>query len=567
MGEKVMATPALPPGFQLVQDDQPQQQQAAAIPPLPAGFVLEEEGAPAAPAPGGYPAPVRTPESSSIFGRILDLAAGPAPLQGSTPQERQQDYRSRSLPVRAAAGAGKTIDGWINGISQLAGTSAPQAATQGAFAGGVMDGDLSTALGGMLPEAVAMAIPAGRIAKIPGLLGRVGASATAGGALGGITEADGTGARLTNMAYGAAGGALGELGGSALRALGSRANPEIVALFNQAKKFGIELSPAQLANNQFVLRAQNLLRNMPLSGASRAFDQQVAQFNRAVSREFGEDAPKITPEVFSSAKSRIGAEFDQLSARSNLTISDGLMNRLGDLQAEAAAFADDGVVRAVGSAVDRMLKQSKDGILPGPAYKSLDSTLGKIMAGGGEKSYYVGMVRDALREAMDESIAPALRQAWQQARGQYRALKTVEPLVAKSADGTISPAQLMGRVTANNAGKSSMASGRSGGLGELARIGQAMKPPSSSGTTENLLAANAFNPLAWPVMALRGLTGATAGRAANSNMLARLMADPATRVPVANGLSRLAAPAGSTAGISLAPAPVVTEPRRRDNGR
>src|SRR5690606_7694276 len=113
----------------------------------------------------------------------------------------------------------------------------------------------------------------------------------------------------------------------------------------------IELTPAQLSSNQYVRRVQNLLQGMPFSGATRALEKQLEQFNRAVSKEFGEDAPKITPEVFASAKTRIGAEFDQLSARSNLRITDDLLNRLGGLQEEASAFADEGVVRAVGSAV------------------------------------------------------------------------------------------------------------------------------------------------------------------------------------------------------------------------
>lgn len=411
-----------------------------------------------------------------------------------------------------------------------------------------------------------MAIPASRIAKIPSVAGRVGANAAMGAGMAGLGEAESSGQRLGNMAFGAGGGALGELGGSALRVLGNRVSPEIAAIYNQAKKFGIELTPAQLSSSQYVRRVQNLLQGMPLSGATRALEKQLEQFNRAVSQEFGENAPKITPEVFASAKSRIGAEFDQLSARSTLSVTDDLLERLGTLQQEAASFADEGVVRAVDSAVDRMLKQTRDGLLPGPAYKSLDSTLGKIMASGGEKSFYIGQVRDALREAMDRSITPAMRQAWQQARSQYRALKTVEPLVAKSADGSISPAQLMGRVTATGAGKSSMAAGGGGRLGELARIGQSIKGASSSGTAENFLAGQTLNPLAWPLLLGRGLTGATAGRAATSSALARLMASPEARGAAVNNLARLMGPAGAIAGPLVAPA-VMAEPRRRDDDR
>ena len=561
-----MATPPLPPGFQLEDAGQNDQQASTAVPALPPGFVLEGAQADAAPPQSAYSQPVRTPEASSFFGKLIDLASGPAPLQGNTPEQRKADYESRPALVRAATGVGQFVDSNIQGISQLTGTQTPGMVDKGAFAGGVADSDLATNLGKYGAEIAAFAVPFTRAAKLPTLAGRLGAASGIGAGTGLIKEAEDGAGRVQNTLVNAAGGALGELGGSALRALGNKVNPEIAALYSQAKKFGIQLTPAQLSNSQFVKRAQNILSNLPFSGATRTWENQVDQFNRAVSREFGEDAPKITPEVFASAKSRIGADFDALAAQSKLNITDGLIDRLGGLQQEASSFADEGTVRAVGSAIDRILKQSKDGTLPGSAYKSLDSTLGKIMAAGGEKSFYIGQVRDAIREAMDESIEPAVKQAWQQARSQYRALKTVEPLVAKSADGSLSPAQLMGRVTANNAGKSAMASGRGGNLGELARVGQAMKSPTSSGTVENMLAAQSLNPLAWPLILARGAVGATAGRAGNSNALARLMADPGSRIPVANMLSRLMGPSGTAVAPAVA-APVVTDEPRRNNGR
>lgn len=549
------AVPALPPGFQLLPDDYG----SGSIDVDITGGSRQSSQTAVAAEPAG-------PYAGSLFNKAVELFSGPAPLQGDTAEARKADYESRPALVRAATGVGQFVDSNIQGISQLTGTQTPGMADQGDFAGGVADGDTLTNAARIGTELGAWALPFLKAAKIPTLAGRLGASSALGAVQGGIKETRDGESRGLNSAFGAAGGGLGELGGSALRAAGNKISPAMSALYNDARKYGINLTPAQLSNSQFVKRAQNILTNMPLSGATKAWEGQVEQFNRAVSREFGENAPKITPEVFASAKSRIGGEFDQLSAKSNMRLTDDLLNRLGGLQEEAAAFADEGVVRAVGSAVDRMLKQSKDGVLPGRAYKSLDSTLGKIMASGGEKSFFIGQVRDAMREAMDESIDPAMRQAWQQARSQYRALKTVEPLVAKSADGSISPAQLMGRVTANNAGKSAMASGRGGNLGDLARVGQAMKLPSSSGTAENMLAAQSLNPLAWPLMLGRGAVGATLGRASNSNALARLMADPQTRVPVANALARIMGPGGAAAVPAVA-APVVSEKPRRDNGR
>ncbi len=568
---------AAPPGASAMAPPAPAG--ASSVPPLPAGFELLPDdygadrsidvaidGGALQPAQTAAPQQPAGPYAGSMFNQLVNLFSGPTPLQGDTPEARKADYQSRSPALRATVGVGQFIDSNVQGISQLTGGQTPQMADKGAFSGGVTEGDTVTDAARIGSEIAAWAVPFSKVAKIPSLAGRMAASGALGGGIGAIQEADSNADRVQQAAFGAAGGAGGEAFGTGLRAVAGRVTPEIGALYNSAKKFGIELSPAQLSNSSFVKRAENMLRNMPFTGASRAWEKQLEQFNRAVSREFGEDAPKITPDVFAAAKSRVGREFDELSARSNLTITDDLLNRLSAVQDEAAAFSDPAVVNAVGSAVDRILRQSKDGVLPGPAYKSLDSQLGKITAAGGEKAIYVGEVRDAIREAMDASIAPEMKQAWQQARGQYRALKTVEPLVANSADGTISPAQLMGRVTANKAGKSQMASGRAGNLGELARIGQAMKPPSSAGTAENMLAGGIFNPVNWPAYAAGGTVGAVGGRALNSNALSRLMADPVTRPAVVNQLSRLMAPSGALAAPAVA-APLVAEPRRRNDGR
>ncbi|MNM07003.1 hypothetical protein D3C81_170350 [compost metagenome] len=515
---------------------------------------------PAAPAPS---------RERGWFDSVMDLASGPRPLQGNTVEELRDDYQSRSPALRATLGAGRFVDSNIRGIAQLTGTADQLADDKAKIPyqtfDKVAEGDLATGIGRYVPELAAIAIPSSKLAALPRLGQRLAAGAGLGAATGGLKEADSTQQRLTNVGVGAGLGAAGEGVATGLRAIARPVSEGVASLYNSAKKFGVELTPAQLTNSQFMRRAQNLLQSMPLSGARQAWERQVDQFNTAVSREFGENAPKITPDIFAKAKSRIGAEFDALSTRSTLNVTDGLLDRLGTIQQEAAAFADEGTVRAVSSAIDRVLRQSTDGKMPGPAYKSLDSQLGKIMAGGGEKSAFVAEVRDAIREAMDESISPALREAWRTARSQYRALKTVEPLVAKSADGSISPGQLMGRVTANRAGKASMAAGRGGNLGELARVGQAMKAPSSSGTVENMLAAQSFNPVAWPVMGIRALMGATAGRAGNSSLLASLLGNQQTRVAATNGLASLARPG------AIAAAPVVTpevrKPSRRDDSR
>jgi hypothetical protein len=82
-------------------------------------------------------------------------------------------------------------------------------------------------------------------------------------------------------------------------------------------------------------------------------------------------------------------------------------------------------------------------------------------------------VSGILRDALDNSISPADKQAWQTANQQYANLKTIRDLVTKDqVNGNISPSALLGRVTASGAKKEAVASGRAGDLAELAAIGQ-----------------------------------------------------------------------------------------------
>jgi hypothetical protein len=63
-------------------------------------------------------------------------------------------------------------------------------------------------------------------------------------------------------------------------------------------------------------------------------------------------------------------------------------------------------------------------------------------------------------------------------------MRTIQPIVAKSPTGDVSPAQLAARVNETGNG---MAFGYGGDLGELARIGQKfLKEPGSSNTAERL---------------------------------------------------------------------------------
>ena len=140
--------------------------------------------------------------------------------------------------------------------------------------------------------------------------------------------------------------------------------------------------------------------------------------------------------------------------------------------------------------------QQGNGTITGDAYQAL-TRAGTPLQRATQSAdpnvrFYAGQVRDALDGAFARSARPGDQAALQQARGQYRAMKTIEDLAEKSPDGNIAPAQLLGQVRAQSARFDGSTSGIAytggGDLGELARIGQQfMRAPPNSGTADRSL--------------------------------------------------------------------------------
>jgi hypothetical protein len=327
-------------------------------------------------------------------------------------------------------------------------------------------------------------------------------------------------------------------------------------LAREAQALGIELTPGQLSDSRFLKWTQSMLRSVPFTGAQGRYQQQVGQFNRALAREIGEDADAITPEVYGSAKARQSAKFDELTARNALKVDDQLVRSLSNIA--DSAKVNRSVSEDVEAAIDALYAQATTGpggvVIPGEAYQAFDSQLGNIIKNGGAPAHFLGNVQSAVRRAMDKSISPEDAMAWRELRREYGTRKAITPLVAKAEGGEIKPAQVMGAATSTRAGKEAMASGQRGNLGALARVGQVMKEPQSSGTAERIFAGGALGGATY-IDPVTGLLTTAAGnllsRGLDSKSLARLMVaeNPGLSLKTAEDIIRR----------SAVPAAIVTE--------
>lgn len=439
-----------------------------------------------------------------------------APARGPDPTEGMSGFD------RFAAGAGKSIVDTGRGLAQLgvdfvnapatmtrairgeesvpqgrldratAGLQASQAEADRLDAplmdtGSGLAGNVAGYGAQLLTPAAALRGTAGARALLPTTIAGNAAQGAALGAAQPLAEGD---SRLENATWGGAFGAGGATLAKGVGALGTKAKtaiaPHVREVYEAAKARGINLSPAQISDSRFMKFAQSMLRSVPFTGAQGRYEAQVGAFNRELAKTIGEDAPIITSQVYDMAKRRQSDKFTELTARNAMKVDDRLLRSLTNI-AESSKVSP-AIAQEVEAAIDSLYSRATTGpggvVIPGEAYQAFDSELGQIIKNGGPTSHFLGNVQSAVRRAMDDSISPEDAAAWKQLRREYGNRKTLTPLVAKANDGPISPAQVQGAVTANRSGKEAMASGQRGALGELARIGQRLKEPPSSGTAE-----------------------------------------------------------------------------------
>jgi hypothetical protein len=459
----------------------------------------------------------------------------------------------------------------------------PAGAVVGQVAGGV-----GTALvGGAAAGAAGLTAAAGRVlapvaARLNPLLAgaaRVTAGGAAGGAATGFGEGEGGLARRLDAAGegavigGAAGAATHGAFGAANRMLNpirSNLSPEAAALRAAAQAEGIPLSVGQETGSGFMKNVDSQLAQLPGSAglAADAMDAQKRAFNAAVLRRSGTGADIASPDVLNAARQRIGGVIEDVSNRNTLQVTPDLEARLAQIEdslqfmpAEAA-----GPVRARLEQVRGMMQpDAANGggmIVPGAAYRTMDSQLGRSMRGttNGDLRTGLGDLREHLRTAMDGSISPADQAAWQQARREYANLmvsaKAAGGAGGATAEGHISPLALRQALDQSTGG--GYVWGR-GDLNELARVGQGvLRQPPDSGTAGRSLINGMLTGSA-PVagFAAGGIPGAVAGAAAPfvlPNLAQRFINGPG-RNWLINGLGQLdpaLAGAGAVAAGSFA---------------
>lgn len=268
------------------------------------------------------------------------------------------------------------------------------------------------------------------------------------------------------------------------------------------------LTAGQRTGNKALQYAEDMLGNAPGAGQSAANIRQRGQeqFTEAAMRRAGA-GPDATPEVLAQNNARLGNEFEQLSARNTLVPDNQLITDLTAAVNRYRRVPESQQARMLQGYLDDIVPHINAGGMPGVEYQPMRSMLSADSKAVRQTDPYLSRalagIRDALDNAMGRSINPADREAWQTARRQYGAQKTIEKTASRAgevtAEGQLVPANLRNTVAADNRGAYARGEGQ---FSELARAGSGvMAPLPNSGTAQRL---NLTNVAMLPVTATIG---------------------------------------------------------------
>lgn len=450
---------------------------------------------------------------------------------GALPDLYNRGLRAVGLPAMAEGAYTRGIQGGINAV--VGEPATPEGALERGARGvghGIAD------VGTVLAPATALAQTARAGTVLHGAsqalaaqpLTQLAAGAT-GGAVGGATE---------NPLLGAAAGLAVPLAAAgatrAITPLQTAIDPQRARLAAIADQEGIPLTLGQRTGNRTLQNVEGAFETLPGTAGRQGEVLQQGRdgFNAAVLRQAGINADRATPDVLAAARTQAGNEIGTIAARHTPDFAGAPVQALQALRHHAEQYAGADTGRIVANRVQQILdrlQQHGGTTMPGQTWREMDTELRRAAEGApGDLVRYLGQIRDTMMAALVQVAGPAEATALREARARYGAVMDIAESMAgpgaATAAGNISPAALRSALASGN--RVGHATGQTGELGDLARVGETFVRPAipNSGTPERTRMANLLT--GGPML------GGTAG--------ASLMgADPATALAVGAGAMAL----------------------------
>lgn len=323
-----------------------------------------------------------------------------------------------------------------------------------------------------------------------------------------------------------AGAALG--GGAAL--LTPKIDEGLVSVGKLAQKYKIPVSLPALTSSEPIKNFQKISQTIPFSGEAKFRNRQMDAFNRALTKSFGYESHKITPEVMDAAFNKVGGEFDKLGRGKTFTTAP-FQNSIDDILSDASVYTQD-ALDAFAKEVEKVRTNfTPDGLVSGERLGQIRTRLNRLArkTNDQDKAELFKSLENSVIDLMTagDDVAKA---ALSDAKRKYKNLLVVEPLANKSIGGNINPTLLANR--AEKIYGRAYTTGNAGEIGDLARIGkELLGREGGSDTAPKLLQAGlggtaltaAINPsIGIPALGVAG-GAAAANRAIQSGILRNQM--------------------------------------------
>ncbi len=362
-------------------------------------------------------------------------------------------------------------------------------------------------------------------------------AAVASGAAQGTLQPVATGdSRGVNTAAGAVAGAAGNALVNTVGRLAQPVSGVATAAHQKAvdilESAGIKLDAAQKTSSTFLNKLRSSFSDNPFTaGAQNEFKEgQQKAYNRAVLRTVGENADTATPEVMQQARARINGSFKDILDRNQVAVTDSTLDRIGRIQANAVEEDK----KAVGALANRFLSYlDADGNVPGQLAYGIKKDLDRMAQSSDTTlAHHAAQLRNAVMDAVHDSLDGIDRAAFTKARGEFSNLKRIEGTLGRDGTGDVSPAKLAGVMMQKRNRPATIYGQGPQELVDLARAGYMLLPDRApnSGTAARIAMQVA-------------LPAAASGAAWNEN-------DYGTTKALAAGLAAVAAPKAAQAIIN-----------------
>jgi hypothetical protein len=351
------------------------------------------------------------------------------PIQAAQKQDPYTETaQKQSIGENLLAGAGGGLYGMYLGAKQLLGKATPEELEDHKKA---IAGLRSTTAGtvGDIGGQVVGAIPA---AFIPGANTYVGAGLIGSG-LGALQPTTKEGERSNNMIMGGIGGVAGQGIG---RGIGKLLKPVPRSIdnsvgVNAANRIGMQLTSGDITGSTGLNQVEAVLKRTPGSAGmfDRIKDLNQGKINAAAAKAIGENADNLGEDVIAKASQRISQTFNDLSAKSKVSLDDDFTKLITKLQTnneKLGSFRNPQVDSLIAKSTE--LAQMKD--IPGDVYQVIRSELTSsaddaYRAGNSAAGKAMKDIRNALDTSAKKGLSEADQATWDAVRSQYAHLKTL----------------------------------------------------------------------------------------------------------------------------------------------